>query len=175
MNDAKFRERYRVPRGVVDLLEERLGPTLQHSTRRNNALTAREQILTFLHFVGTNSFYHVVRDCHGLSTNTVYRITHDVISALFELKNEFITFPANPHAAAGKFKDVAGIPFVAGAVDGTHVRVFPPKEHEAAFVNRHHEHSLNAVMVCGPDTFFYYANSSSPGRFHDSRVSVQKN
>ena len=160
-----------MPRVVVDLLEERLGPGLLHPTQRSGALSVRDQILTFLHFVGTNSFFHVVRDCHGISTNTVYRIVHEVIKAVFELRNEFISFPANPQAAAGKFKDVAGIPFVIGAVDGTHVGVFPPKEHEAAFINRHHEHSLNAVMVCGPDMVFYNANSNAPGRWHDSRVS----
>jgi nuclease HARBI1 len=139
------------------------GERLQHTTGRNNPLSVHQQLLTFLPFVGTNSFYHVTRDCHNLSTNSVFRIIHRVIDALFELRNEFVKFPDSPLSTAAKFKEIAGIPCVIGAIDGTHVSIIPPKPQEAAFVNRHHGHSFNVVMVCGPELTFYYANISCPG------------
>ena len=67
ITDKVFRERYRVPRAVVDHLEEKLGDKLRHKTDRNKPLSPRDQIKIFLHFLGTNSFYHVIRNCHGVS------------------------------------------------------------------------------------------------------------
>ena len=73
IDDKTFRERYRVPQQVVDLLEEKLNDRLMPKTGRNKGLSARDQIKVFLHFLGTNVFNHVVRDCHKISTDTVFR------------------------------------------------------------------------------------------------------
>lgn len=45
------------------------------------------------------------------------------------------------------FRDVADIPGVCGAIDGTHMKVRAPTENEWAYINRKGEHSLN-VQVC---------------------------
>ena len=55
IDDKVFRERYRVPRAVVDVLEEKLAPKLEHPTERNQRLTPRDQIKIFLHFLGNCS------------------------------------------------------------------------------------------------------------------------
>ena len=44
------------------------------------------------------------------------------------------------------FKDVANMPNVIGAVDGTHVRIQAPSEEEWAYVNRKGEHSINVQV-----------------------------
>lgn len=72
----EFRQRFRVPPCVVDHLEEKLSPTLTYPTLRNNPLSARQQILVFLTFVGTNSFYHVLRDCTGVTEGTICKTVH---------------------------------------------------------------------------------------------------
>jgi len=172
ISDKVFRERYRVPRAVVDHLEEKLGDKLQHKSGRNNPLSPRDQIKIFLHFLGTNSFYHVLRDCHGVSTDTVFRTVHRVCDELFELRNDYIQWPENTDKLAREFYDIAKMPSVCGCIDGTHVPVLPPKEDEAACVNRHHFHSLNVMAVCGPDLKIFYANSRAGGRWHDSRVRI---
>ena len=92
ISDKQFRERYRVPRSVVDYLEERFFEALKFPTQRNKPLSPREQILVFLHFSGTNSFYHVMRDCHGIGTDTVFRCVHRVCEVLFQIRNEFIRY-----------------------------------------------------------------------------------
>ena len=35
-----------------------------------------------------------------------------------------------------KFHDLAGFPNIIGLIDGTHVRIIAPTEHEEAYVNR---------------------------------------
>ncbi len=172
ISEKVFRERYRVPKAVVDHLEEKLGHNLQHPTDRNNPLTPRDQIKVFLHFVGTNAFYHIHRDCHGVSTDTVFRTVHRVCDALFELRNDYIKWPDNTDKLAQEFYDIAKMPSVCGCIDGSHVPVLPPKADEAACVNRHHFHSLNVMAVSGPDLKVYYVNSRAGGHWHDSRVII---
>ena len=167
ISDKTFRERYRVPREVVDLLEEKLSAGLEHPTK---CLSPREQIKVFLHFVGTNSFYHVMRDCHGVSTDTVFRTVHRVCNLLYTLREDYIKWPDNPETLAAEFYKVAKMPSVCGAVDGTHVWIHPPKAQEVSFVNRKQSYSLNIMAVCGPNLRIFFVSSRAPGRWHDSRV-----
>ena len=121
-------------------------------------------------FSGTAVFYHVLRDCHGISTETVHRAVHAVCDALFELREDYICWPENSQNLAAEFYKVARMPSVCGLIDGTHVLITPPTDDEDSFINRHQEHSLNVLAVCGPDLKIYYVNSRAPGRWHDSRV-----
>ena len=90
IDEVTRRQQHRVPEAVVDYLEERLGPILQHRTQRNQPLTPRQQIETFLHFSGTNCFFHLMRDARGPSTHTVHRTVRRVTAAILTLKKEVI-------------------------------------------------------------------------------------
>ena len=158
-NPREFREKFGLPVNAFAHLLELIGPRLEHKTRRNRALTARQQLLVFLHFLGTNSFYHVMHSCHGISTSTVWHIIHRVVPAILSFKREFIRWPDQPLNIAAKFRDLAGFPCVAGCLDGTHVLVNPPRNDEGAYVNRHHTKSLNGAMVGGPDYTIYFCSS----------------
>jgi len=77
----EFRQKFRLPIEAFEHLLEAVGPQLEHRTRRNMALTARQQLLVFLHFLGTNSFYHVMHLCHGILTSTVWNVIARVTPA----------------------------------------------------------------------------------------------
>ena len=87
-NPREFREKFRLPVNAFVHLLELIGPRLEHRTRRNRALTARQQLLVFLHFLGTNLFYHVMHSSHGISTSTVWHIIHRVVPAILSFKVE---------------------------------------------------------------------------------------
>lgn len=72
----EFRQRFRVPLPVLDLLEDKLHAVLAYPTMRNRPLSPRQQILIFLTFIGTNSFYHVLRECVGVTESTICRTVH---------------------------------------------------------------------------------------------------
>lgn len=163
-------QQVRVPEEVVNLLEVRLTNQLQYNQPRKGMLTVREQLLLFLHFVGTNSFFHVMRDVHGPSVSTVCRTVHRVASAISSLQQEVISWPSDQSSVATKFYQIAKFPRVAGAADGTHITVFPPNYQEDDFVNRHHQHSINVLAVAGPNHEFFYVNANYPGKCHDSHV-----
>lgn len=72
----EFKQRFQVPMSVLNLLERKLSPVLTRSSLRNHPLSARHQILIFLYFLGTNSFYHVLRECVGIVQSTVCKTVH---------------------------------------------------------------------------------------------------
>jgi hypothetical protein len=163
-------QRHRVPEAVVDYLEDKLGPLLQHPTKRNKPLSPREQIELFLQFLGTNGFYHLLRDARGPSSHTVCRTIHRVSKAVNTLKSEVICWPTDCSRLAQDFNKIGGFPKVAGCVDGTHFNIAVPTTDEISYLNRHHQHSINALAVAGPDLSIYYLNRDHPGRCHDANV-----
>ena len=169
-NSRQFREKYRLPIEAFECLLTALAPQLEHGTRRNKALSARDQLQVFLHFLETNSFYHVMHSCHGISTSTVWNIRDRVFPAILSQRRELICWQDNPLNVAAMFLEIAGFPCVAGCVDGTHVLVNPPSHDKDAYVNRNHSKSLNVTMVSGLDYAIYFCSSRCPGRWHDSRV-----
>ena len=168
-NPREFREKFRLPVDAFVHLLELIGPRLEHRTTRNRPLTARQQLLVFLHFLGTNSLYHVMHSRHGISTSTVWHIIHRVVPVILSFKRESIRQPNQPLSIATRFRDIAGFLCVAECVDG-HVPVNPPHNDEDSYVNRHHSKSLNVAMVTGPDYTIYFCSSRCPGRLYDSRV-----
>ena len=124
----------------------------------------------FVHFLGTNSKYHVMRDVRGPSTSTMCRVVRHVAQALSKLKDEVIRWPENCQHLADQFFKLGGFPSTAGCLDGTHIRVMPPSDQQVDYLNRHHDFSINMLGVNGPDLSFYYINSNFGGRCHDAHV-----
>jgi hypothetical protein len=71
------------------------------------------------------------------------------------LFREFIKFPANIQNTQAEFYQIANVPFVAGCVDGTDIKIDAPIVHEEAYVDRHSNHSMNLTTVCGPRMEFF--------------------
>ena len=119
-------------------LSESIGSRLEHSRRRNIVLTARQKLLVFHLFLGTNSFYYVIHSCHGISKSTVWYIIYRFIPAILSFAPKFIRWPGQPLGIAAKFRDTAGFPCIAGFVDGSDVPVKPTRNDDDAYVSRHH-------------------------------------
>lgn len=168
---ADFKQRFRISQHTVDELEERIGRLLEPSTRCNQALSPREQILTCLRFFATNGFYHLVRDAHGPSEATVCCVVKKVTRAINEtLFRETVKWPDHPQSFCQQFYQMHGMPSVCGLIDGSLVTIKKPKDNEAQFIDRKGKHSLNCLFVCGPNHQFVYCNPCWPGSVHDARV-----
>jgi len=138
-----FRQLYRMPIEAVNYLEEQIGHELESQTNRNHPLTPREKILSYLNFLGGNLYYHNVKNINGPSSSTICRIVKDVTNVIlsWEEMNPVIRWPANVlEDVVRPFKDIAGMPAVVGAIDGTHEKLSPPTMYEEAYINRHHDH-----------------------------------
>jgi hypothetical protein len=50
-----------------------------------------------------------------------------------------------------KFYDIGNFPNIFGLIDGTHVRIIAPSQHEDQFVNRKGYYSFNVQVVLNAD------------------------
>lgn len=69
----RINEKFRVnPATMEDLLIE-IGPRLERPTNRNNALSAKHQLLMALQWVGNGGQMHGIGDMHGISKSSISR------------------------------------------------------------------------------------------------------
>ncbi|XP_055857850.1 putative nuclease HARBI1 [Episyrphus balteatus] len=155
----------------VQYLLERLGPSIAHPTNCNEALTPLQQILLTLHWLGSGCQYHGVGSMHGVSKSSICRCVNRVCTYISQqLLGEEVVWPQNANAVAEGFFAIAGMPRIAGAIDGTLIPIEAPSVNEESFVDRKGLHSINVMLVAGADYRFYAINSNFPGSVHDSRV-----
>jgi hypothetical protein len=104
----------------------------------------------------------------GLSKASVLRAVHEV-TALINKKMDNINFPDTEverrKVASEFFKEAhPGMPNVAGALDGSLIPLaHVPSEYEWQYVDRHAQHSINAMAVSGPNLKFFFASACWPG------------
>lgn len=170
LTTSSFRETFRVDQLVFDKIERSIGIELQRRTFRSYALSAREQILITLHFLGNGAQYHVNGYLHGIDKGTVCRCVHEVCRLVtVHLMPLFIKWPSNSANILRQFERKAGFPNVIGIIDGTLIHMDAPTDDEPIFVSRDNRHSINTLVVSGPNNEFFYVSAKAPGSFHDSR------
>lgn len=81
-----------------------------------------------------------------------------------------VKWPANANSVADSFHRIAGMPCIAGAIDGTLIPIDAPSVNEQAYVDRYGDHSINVMVVAGADLKFNALSCNFPGSVHDSRV-----
>lgn len=173
MNITDFKERFRITPEEADNILNSIGIMLQSATMKSKALTPKEQFLLGMRFLATGSFYRLNGDAHGVSAATVCRSIKKVINAINErLFDQTICWPQNNDALQipQSFYRIARFPRVAGCIDGTLIKIISPTTDEDQFVDRHGDHSLNCMVVCGPNLKAYYVSARWPGRLNDKRV-----
>lgn len=167
----EFYERFRLTLEKFNFILAHIEHRLVHATGRNSALTPRQQLMTALHWLGSGMQYHSAGDMHGISKASICRCVHRVISAVNQLLlRDIVCWPNDVGRVLNDFSEIAGMPLVCGAVDGTLIKINAPSQFEPAFVDRHGNHSLNIMLVCGPSLEFYYVCANWPGSVSDARV-----
>ena len=137
--DQELRARYRFGRQSILYITNLLARDLRRSTARNHALSPLHQVLIALRFFASGSFLQVIGDTVGVDKSTVSRAVTDVARALVAKQEMFIKWPTtNAELAENEnaFYPRGGFPSVIGCVDGTHIRIQAPHEHENGYVNR---------------------------------------
>jgi hypothetical protein len=130
------------------------------------------KVFVALRFYASGSFQGVIADTFGLSQPSVSRAISDVSTALVKRAGNYITFPKEPKLSEikGNFYSVANFPGVIGLIDGTHIRIQAPSDHEDQYVNRKGYHSINVQVIVDCDDKFINIVAKWPGSSHDSRV-----
>jgi hypothetical protein len=83
---------------------------------------------------------------------------------------KFPTTIAGLERCAKAFEKRSGIPNIVGAIDGSHIRVAPPKRHQKSYFNRKSFYSVILSAVVDPRGYFLSCDVGFPGRMSDSKV-----
>ena len=136
--DDELRVRYRFGRESILFITDLLACYLRRDTRRNHALQPLTQVLIALRFYASGSFIQVVGDTIGVDKSTVSRLVTKVSRALVARRNRFVKWPStNAEFTVSKnaFYRRGGFPCVIGCLDGTHIRILAPSQHEKKILN----------------------------------------
>ncbi|XP_047146238.1 putative nuclease HARBI1 [Hydra vulgaris] len=109
----------------------------------------------------------------ALSQPTISRIICRVFLSLAKRVNEYIKHPTDPHVlneSRVNFYNLAESPRITGLIDGTHVCIQNPREHEYVYVNRSSNHSINVQAGCDYNGKFIDIVSKWPGSTHKARI-----
>lgn len=171
ITDFEFKEKFRLSTVQFENVLDEIGGFLENKSNRFYSLSAEQTLKIGLHWLGNGGQYHGIADMHGVSKMTVSRCVHSVVNAVNSvLFNRLVKWPENTFDVVQQFHAIAGFPQVCGVVDGILINIDAPIYDEPAFVDRHHNHSINCMAICGPDMQFYYVTSNWPGSVHDARV-----
>lgn len=167
-----FRARFRLSHTDVERIIQDIGHRLQHETDRNMALTPHQQLLLAFRYLAGAGFMLTVGDSHGPAKSTVSRSVHAVVDAINDFYfNDIVKWPENIEEVVAGFYKIARFPSCVGAIDGCQILIKRPSHDEHQYVNgRSNKHSINTMMVSGPNYYVYYLSAKRPGSVSDQRV-----
>uniref|UniRef100_UPI00358FC806 putative nuclease HARBI1 n=1 Tax=Myxine glutinosa TaxID=7769 RepID=UPI00358FC806 len=171
-NDLQLYQRYRLDRQTILDLADIIRIDLEPRTFRNHALPTELKLLAALRFYATGSFQQVTGDTVHISQPSLCRIISQVNNALLPLMGRAVKFPSpeNIQDIGADFYGIANFPGVMGVIDGTHVWILGPTQHEWRYVNRKNYYSINTQVVMDAQCRFINIVAKWPGSTHDSVI-----
>lgn len=193
LGEKDFRDRFRLTKGSVLHLAERLDGLLgPQATRRNTISTMDKLLITlryylnsvkiminpfFFRFCASGLFQIINGDLFDVHQTTVSRIVAQTLYAIASLSRDYIKMPATTRdlnlLKQSHFEMIEphGIPNVIGFIDCTHVKIFSPGGVEAErYRNRKGYFSINVQAVCDSSLKFLDVVARWPGSTHDSHI-----
>lgn len=104
--------------------------------------------------------------------STACRAICRVSLALSHRLAQYAHLPTEAEMAVMKqqFRQASSIPGIVGCINGTHVRIQAPSEHEYLYVNRKGYHSINVQVACDARYYIFNLVARWPGSTHDTRI-----
>ncbi|XP_063897698.1 putative nuclease HARBI1 [Helicoverpa armigera] len=172
--EKEFMANFRVNKSGCQQVLAELRPFLQRA-QRNTAVAIELKILAVLNFYANGSYQRSSSFICNMSQPTFSRCLHEVTDALNvrDVLLKYIKFPSTQQERESTMKvfmEKFGFPGVIGCIDGTHVAIIRPTDHEEAFFNRKHYHSLNVLLICDANLQILHVDASYGGASHDSFV-----
>lgn len=174
LSDQELIKRFRLDRETILFVTNLVRPTLVRPRQRSHVLTPEQKIVILLRYLATGKMHLCNDDDLSVSQQTVSRVISETLDALCDknILRRFIKFPTIEQLEENKeqFRQIAGLPNIIGAIDGTHIRIVRPKEFEAEYVNRKRYHSINVQVVFDAQYHIIDLEARWPGSTHDSRI-----
>ena len=140
-------------------------------TRR--AVPVYLKVLGALDFFAHGTSINKAGKSHSMSKTTCWKAIHEVTDAICDIAEEFIKFPEDEgtrQQIKEGFYEMAGIPSVLGAIDGTLVAIQAPSENEEQYVCRKQIHAINVQVIGDSNLKLLNVVAKWPGATHDAFI-----
>ena len=133
------------------------------------------EALVFLFWLASGTSYRVVSRAFHMPRTSVHRAVHRTSGKIMALFSTVIHHPTAEELVVigAGFAPLAGSPVfsrVAGAIDGCHIRVKPPSQDAACYINRKLFYSIQLQAVCDHTAKYIDVCVGFTGSVHDARV-----
>jgi hypothetical protein len=173
-NSREFKSRMRIDVSTFEYLCSALGPTLfKQDTNMRPAIPVEVKVAVAISRLATGNSMQTIADLYriGLSTSqlAVNQFTGAIKSILLK---KFIRWPSTStmEQFAGEFESLHGIPYVVGAVDGSHIPIVAPRFHAPDYYNRKGFHSVLLQGVVSSKCIFWDFDIGWAGSLHDANL-----
>lgn len=169
-----FRKQLRMGRNTFQLLLNVLAARLsRQNTRFRNCIPPEKVLAIGLFRLAHGNSYISISPAMNVGKSTDFEAVQDVVEGLYDLRNEYIKFPetgAETASTVETFEELSSLPNIAGAIDGTHIRISAPKESAADYFSRYQQYDFLIQGVVDGKMLFTDFSAGFPGSLHDARA-----
>jgi hypothetical protein len=146
-----------------------------YGLKRTKGMIIHEQVGLFLYMLGQPASVRNTQERLQHSGETISRQFHTVLKVILALSRDIImptdpTFENVPHQIRNDDRYYPYFKDCIGAIDGTHVKIIVPSEHQIPYTNRKGYTSTNVMAVCDFNMCFTFVLTGWEGSAHDTRI-----
>lgn len=148
---------------ICDIVRHELS---RRDTNMRPSVTLEKRVAVALNRLATGSCYTACGVSFGLPKSTANVVKNEFCDILRRKAANFIKFPKSEdevRQVIGGFEDISVFPHVAGALDGTHIKIIAPKENKYDFLGRKTFYSVLVLGVADSNCKFVHASAGCPG------------
>ena len=148
---------------ICDIVRNELS---RQDTNMRPSVSLEKRVAVALNRLATGSCYTACGVSFGLPKSTANVVKNEFCDILRRKAANFIKFPKSEgevRKVIGGFEDISVFPHVAGALDGTHIKIIAPKENKFDFLGKKTFYSVLVLGVADSNCKFIHASAGCPG------------
>ena len=175
-NAREFKARMRMDVLTFEYLCTTLARDLQRrDTSMRLAIPVQVKVAMSISRLATRNSMHVIADLYRIGLSSSQLVVSQFCGAIKKnLLRKFINWPSlsTMHRYAQEFQDLQQIPYVVGAVDGSHISIVAPRLHAPDYYNHKGFHSIFLQGVVSAKCLFWDFDIGWAGSMHDATFGV---
>ena len=172
--ETLFRRNMRMGReSIDDLLRLLRGYVQRENTRFRNCLIPEKVLAIGLYWITDGGSYDNTALAMNIEKTTIHEAFQDVVDALYDIRNDFIKLSLTVDemaASIATFQHLSMLPNLAGAIDGSHIKIRAPRESAVDYFSRYQEYDVVVQAEVNGKKLFIDVAAGFPGSLHDARV-----
>ena len=173
-NSREFKGRMRMDVSTFEYLCCILAPDLhRRDTNMRLAIPVEVKVAVSISRLATGNSMQCIADLYKIGLSSSQQAVSDFCIAIKKnLLRKFISWPApaTMERYAHEFQDLHQIPYVVGAVDGSHIPIIAPRLHAADYYNCKGFHLLLLQGVVSAKCLFWDFDIGWAGSMHDANL-----